>query len=160
MSLLTVPLHAQHTLSADDAARAAVVRVVEHALADVDVAVEREIALGETRVGTLATGDPTLDDGEHYHTWVFNGRADDHIIVLLKSTAFDAYLAIFTEDGVWEKQDDDSGGDANARLDVTLPASGRYAIVVTSYAGGETGEYALSVKAYEPDVAVARGSTR
>lgn len=110
---------------------------------------DREIAVGETKTGTLSSSDPQLDDGEHYHSYTFQGRANEHIVVSLTSTSFDTYLAIFTTDGDWEDQDDDSGGSSNAELNVTLPKSGRYVIVVTSYAGDETGDYTLAVRTSE-----------
>lgn len=111
--------------------------------------IDREIAVGETKTGELTTSDPQLDDGEHYHSYSFHGRANEHIAVTLTSTSFDTYLAIFTPDGDWEDQDDDSGSSSNAELNVTLPKTGRYVIVVTSYAGDETGEYSLSVRTSE-----------
>ena len=161
IALTAVPAFSQQVHRGDDASSAAVEHPTGVLVIPVTaVDVEREIALGETRVGTLTAEDPQLEDGEYYHAWVFNGRADDRIVVSLHSTAFDGYLAIFTADGEWEEQDDDSGGESDARLDVTLPATGRYAIVVTSYAGGEMGEYSLSVRAHESDGSIARGSAR
>lgn len=108
---------------------------------------DRAIALGETKTGTLTTDDPQLDEGEYYHSYSFDGRANDHVIVSLRSTTFDAYLAIVEPESDWSEQDDDGSGGSDAELDVTLPATGRYLIVVTSYAGGETGDYVISVKA-------------
>ncbi|HEX2165628.1 MAG TPA: S1C family serine protease, partial [Longimicrobiales bacterium] len=107
---------------------------------------DRAIALGETKEAALTSEDPQLDDGEYYHSYAFEGEANDRIVVSLRSTSFDTYLAIFTTDGAWEDQDDDSGGDSNAELNVTLPRSGMYVIVVTSYAGEETGRYELTVR--------------
>ena len=114
-----------------------------------------EIALGETKTGTLTAADPQLDEGEHYHSYTFFGTAGDRIVVSLRSSSFDSYLAMLTSPGDWEEQDDDSGGGSSAKLDVTLPQTGRYVIVVTSYEGGQTGSYALAVRAHdaasEPD---------
>jgi hypothetical protein len=107
----------------------------------------REIAMGETKTGTLTSEDPQLDEGEHYHSYTFEGRAGDRVLVSLRSSAFDSYLAMLKTDVDFEEQDDDSGGNSNAELNVTLPETGRYVIVVTSYEGEETGSYTLSVKA-------------
>jgi hypothetical protein len=114
-----------------------------------------EIALGETKTGTLTAADPQLDDGEHYHKYTFIGTAGDRIVVSLRSSSFDSYLAMLTSTGEWDEQDDDSGGGSSAKLDVTLPNTGRYFILVTSYEGGKTGAYTLAVRAHdatsEPD---------
>jgi hypothetical protein len=111
--------------------------------------VSLEIALGETKTGTLTADDPRLDEGEHYHSYVFFGAAGDRIVVSLRSSSFDSYLAMFTAASEWEEQDDDSGGGSSAKLDVTLPHTGRYVILVTSYEGGETGAYTLGVRAHD-----------
>ena len=108
-----------------------------------------EIALGETKTGTLSADDPQLDEGEHYHSYAFFGTAGDRIVVSLRSSSFDSYLAMFTSASEWEEQDDDSGGGSSAQLDVTLPHTGRYVILVTSYEGGETGAYTLGVRAHD-----------
>ncbi|HSK21215.1 MAG TPA: surface-adhesin E family protein [Longimicrobiales bacterium] len=111
------------------------------------------IAVGETKTGSLTDEDPRLDEGEHYHAYDFYGRAGQRIAVSLRSSSFDSYLAIITSDIEWENQDDDSGGDSNALLDVTLPVTGRYVIIVTTYEGDETGDYTLSVSALEANTA-------
>ena len=111
------------------------------------------IAVGETKTGSLTGEDPRLDEGEHYHAYDFDGRAGQRIVVSLRSSSFDSYLAILTSDIEWENQDDDSGGGSNAELDVTLPVSGRYVIIVTTYEGDETGDYTLSVRALEATTA-------
>lgn len=108
-----------------------------------------EIALGETKTGALTSDDPQLDEGEHYHAYTFFGTAGDRIVVSLRSSAFDSYLAMVTSTSEWEEQDDDGGGGSSARLDVTLPHTGGYVILVTSYEGGETGAYTLSVRAHD-----------
>lgn len=108
---------------------------------------DRAIAVGETKTGTLTNEDPQLDEGEYYHSYSFDGRADQRVIVSLSSASFDSYLAIVRPESDWNEQNDDGTDGSNAELDVTLPATGRYLIVVTSYEGGETGDYTLSVKA-------------
>ena len=109
----------------------------------------RVITVGETKTGSLTDEDPQLDEGEHYHAYDFDGQAGQRIVVSLRSSSFDSYLAIFTSEIDWENQDDDGGSDSNAELDVTLPVSGRYVIIVTSYESDETGDYTLSVSALE-----------
>lgn len=148
---------AQTTMpTSDDAADASAVIAVSDAslrysvsFAPLPIAAraDRAIMLGETKTGTLTDDDPQLDEGEYYHSYSFEGRANDHVIVSLRSTAFDTYLAIVEPESDWSEQDDDGSGGSDAELDVTLPATGKYLIVVTSYAGGETGDYTLSVKA-------------
>ena len=127
----------------------ATAQTVAQAPAASSVAARLAIAVGETKPGSLTGEDPRLDEGEHYHAWDFDGQAGQRIVISLSSSDFDSYLAIVTSDIEWENQDDDGGGDSNARLDVTLPVTGRYVIIVTTYEGDETGDYTLSVGALE-----------
>jgi hypothetical protein len=136
------PVTAQHTVALAPASSPAVSGVAGPGAARAG----RTIALGETKTGTLTGKDPNLDEGEHYHSYSFDGQAGERIIVSLQSSSFDSWLVIFVTDSDWEEQDDDSGGGSNAQLDVTLPQTGRYVILVTSFEGGETGPYTLSVK--------------
>ena len=147
-----VPILLAALAAAPAAAQSTVAQATAPALAGPDNGARlasRVIAVGETKRGSLTTDDPRLDEGEHYHAYDFDGRAGQRIVVSLRSASFDSYLAIFTSDIDWENQDDDGGGGSNAELDVTLPVSGRYVIIVTSYEGDETGDYTLSVGALE-----------
>ncbi|HEX8276783.1 MAG TPA: DUF4344 domain-containing metallopeptidase [Longimicrobiaceae bacterium] len=116
------------------------------------------IAMGQTVSGRIDTSDPKLSDNTHYDLYVYRGRPGEQVLVTLRSTAFDAYLAWGRMAGTSftsEASDDDSGGGSNAQLVATVGSSGTYAIQANTLRAGETGSYTLSV---EP-VSAARQTT-
>lgn len=92
--------------------------------------------------GTLAEGDEQLSSGEYVDAFEIEGRAGETLDVRLSSSDFDTYLMLRGPDGSSFDNDDSDG--TNSRLEVTLPASGTYRLMVTSYQPGETGNYALT----------------
>ncbi|HEU0079082.1 MAG TPA: hypothetical protein VFQ76_15620, partial [Longimicrobiaceae bacterium] len=116
------------------------------------------IAMGQTVSGRIDTSDPKLSDNTHYDLYVYRGRPGEQVLVTLRSTAFDAYLAwgrMAGDDFTSEATDDDSGGGTNSQLVATVGSSGTYAIQANTLRAGETGSYTLSV---EP-VSAARQTT-
>jgi hypothetical protein len=63
----------------------------------------------------------------------------------LVSTEFDAYLRLEDSAGKQLAQDDDSGGNLNARIKFAVPKDDTYKIIATTFGGG-SGNYTLSVK--------------
>lgn len=128
----------------------------------------REISAGQTVEGTLASTDPRLEDGSHYHLYAFQGQANEEVEINLRSEEFDAYLAFGPDAGGELKvsdSDDDGAGDLNARITAVLPRSGRYLIRANSLGEGETGAYRLELvshgEAPEPSrTEIQLGSTR
>lgn len=111
------------------------------------------LSLGETRNGRLAPGARTLASGEYVNDFAFDGRQGQQLDLRLASTDFDPYVQISGPDGFSRFNDDSEDGGSDSRLLVTLPADGRYTISATSYAGGETGAYRLTVadgSSYQP----------
>lgn len=107
------------------------------------------IEVGETRDGTLDSGDCARGGGAHQETWSLVVPDETTVRIDLESTAFDAYLILRDDLGEVLAVDDDGGSDVNARIERTL-AAGSYEIVASSFATGETGAYTLSVTALEP----------
>lgn len=106
------------------------------------------IRMGQTVSGTLSTTDPTLDDDTHFDLWRFTGRAGQRVQVVMKSTAFDSYMAVGRMQGGEMEvlgSDDDGAGGNDARVRVVLPANGEYLIRANSLTGGETGAYTLTL---------------
>ena len=109
--------------------------------------------------GTLAQGDTRLDSGEFSDAYTINGRAGDVVDISLNSPDFDTYLLLRGPDGSSFDNDDADGGGTNSQLRVTLPASGSYRLVVTSYQSGESGSYVLETSGATTVAAANSGSS-
>lgn len=99
----------------------------------------------------IAIGDSvttTLEAPEALFT--FDGQAGQQVTVSVTSVAFDAFIRLLLPGGDVLAEDDDSAGRLNPEVSVTLPESGTYTIVVTSFraisSGGDdfaSGEFTL-----------------
>ncbi len=106
---------------------------------------QQRLQSGASVQGELSRNDTRLDSGEFTDVYELRGRAGQRLSVIMRSSDFDAYLMI-RGPANFEHDNDDSGDDGtNAALDVRLPADGTYSITATSYEGGQTGRYSLSV---------------
>jgi hypothetical protein len=83
-----------------------------------------------------------------------NKRCKEYVIDLeagksytfdLESREFDAYLRLEQLDGVMIREDDDSGGNLNSRIQFVPPQTASYVVVATSLGGG-AGSYTLTVR--------------
>jgi hypothetical protein len=74
----------------------------------------------------------------------------------MRSKDLDAYLRLEDADGKQLAQDDDSGGNLNARIRFKCPRDGTYRIIATTYRSGAVGAYELTVQ--DQDVKVAPGA--
>jgi thiol-disulfide isomerase/thioredoxin len=63
------------------------------------------------------------------------------------SKEFDSYLRLEDKDGKELDEDDDSGGDLNARIIFNCTKDGEYRVICTAYAAQGIGNYVLTVKA-------------
>ena len=105
------------------------------------------IAVGQAMQGELEPGDLLMADSTLADVWELPGTTGATVTIDVRSDEFDTFLEVLDAAGTLLGQDDDSGGDLNSRLTLTLPASGIYRIVVNS-AGHErrAGRYILSVR--------------
>lgn len=121
------------------------------------------INFGQTVAGTLANGDcvsPTTKPGQNQpdgslaDEYTFNGTAGQQISISMTSTAFDTYLFLLRPDGTVLNTNDDVDPDGrppdtNSRIPVTgfitLPASGVYSILASSFAPEGRGAYSLNL---------------
>ena len=111
-------------------------------------AAPRPVRIGQSVEGRFGDSSPTRDDGAPFDLWSLQGRAGQVVVVRMNSTDVDSYLESgrmaggqFQADG----QDDDSGGQLNARLRVTLDSAGRGLVRASTFAEGSAGAYTLSV---------------
>lgn len=100
----------------------------------------------------------------YFELWTFTGTRGDRVHILMEGDgALDPYLGLIyapTEGVIAE--DDDSGGNSNAYLNVTLPETGEYIIVATRYdldTGTSTGMYTLSLAGSSGPVNVSTTTT-
>ncbi|NJN85485.1 MAG: trypsin-like serine protease [Leptolyngbyaceae cyanobacterium SL_7_1] len=101
--------------------------------------------------GSPITGRLTLNssilpaDNSYFDAYSFEGTAGQQIEIVMTSNQFDSYLILLAPDGSDLVQDDDGGGNTNARIAITLPTAGTYTILANSYSAGEVGNYSLQV---------------
>lgn len=103
-------------------------------------------------------GELTRSDFEGDETFIdfyrFRGERGDEISIAMQSRTIDTHVGVMLDgtledDSVWVRSDDDGGDGTNSLLTVTLPRSGQYIIVATSY-DREVGQYALSIQRGSP----------
>jgi hypothetical protein len=96
--------------------------------------------------GQLQDGDPVdpvrNQPAKTYAVELIEGTA---YTIDLGSTDYDAYLRILDAAGNLIAEDDDSGGNLNARVNFIAPAKATYRIVATSFGGG-TGAFQLAIR--------------
>lgn len=112
-------------------------------LLPVDVALAREIRLGERALGTLS-------DDDFQHAYRFEGAAGQRIRVemMADSSNLDSYLVVMTADGTRLAENDDTGASTDSTVEVRLEADGTYIVVATRFLEGEgfsSGDYSLIV---------------
>lgn len=118
-------------------------------LAAAPAAAQPTIQPGQRVAEELSASDPTLNDGRHFDVWRFAAQPGHVYLVTLRSSRFDAYLAVGSHVAV-DCDDcmanDDGGGGTDAALRFTPRAAGTYEIRANSYAAGQTGGYELTLR--------------
>jgi hypothetical protein len=108
------------------------------------------IRVGQTVRGELSATDPKAGDDSHYDLYTFRARQGERVTFTLRSSAFDAYLAVGRMEGGEFDQiesDDDGAGGTDARVSITFPEAGDYLVRANSLGEGETGAYTLTAEA-------------
>jgi hypothetical protein len=121
------------------------------------------IAFGETKTGTLNSGDctnPVDEDGTPVDFYTFNGTAGQQIAITLNATSgnLDPYLYLITPSGDLLADDDNGGGGTAARIPQgagfgRLPVSGTYTIIVNTVLTSQSGNYSLNLTKAATDCA-------
>ncbi|SKB12374.1 conserved hypothetical protein [Planktothrix sp. PCC 11201] len=98
--------------------------------------------------GELKEGDQVLaSDKSLYDEYTFEGKEGQQITILLESSEFDAYLALFNSDNeLLQEHDDISQTNSNAEITITLPKTGTYRVIVNAYDSKGKGKYLLKIK--------------
>jgi hypothetical protein len=103
------------------------------------------LTVGQPANGELEDGDQALDTGEYRDVYVFDGTAGQSVRIELASSDFDTYLGLVTPSDEPIENDDYEGDAARSVVELTLPETGRYRVMATSYAAAETGSYRLAL---------------
>ena len=96
--------------------------------------------------GSLAPGDPLLNDNSFYDSYTFSGRAGQQVTISLQSPDFDTYLFLVDEAGnLLAENDDVNESDYNSKIVFTLPLDGAYRVITNSFDPVGQGFYTLTV---------------
>ncbi len=101
----------------------------------------RPLVLGQPVAAEMGEGTQRLEGKGRFHSYRFDGRANDRVVINLESDSFDPYLYLVRSDGesvrILETDDDDGDGD-DSRIVATLPADGEYLVIATTYGSSDT----------------------
>jgi hypothetical protein len=78
--------------------------------------------------------------------YTFPGKAGQNILINLESDDFDTYVILQNEQGETIAENDDNMNGSNSTIQVTLPESGTYQVLTTTFNEGSTGAYRLTVQ--------------
>lgn len=114
--------------------------------------------LPELSDGTVLDGELTADDGQNYKdgsyldVYVMYGVAGEQVRVAARSADFDTYLTVFDPSGSFLDANDDDwdGYGSDSVLNLTLPETGRYLVVVSGYSQFDMGAYQVERGAAPP----------
>lgn len=108
---------------------------------------ERPIHLGEQHQARLDNSDPICIEPPRgpEHRWGFDAQAGQKVIIEAKSYECDTYLLLVDARGRSIAWADDNGWFFNPRIVTTLPATGRYTIIVCGANADQYGTYWLSL---------------
>ncbi|HEX2190659.1 MAG TPA: PPC domain-containing protein [Longimicrobiaceae bacterium] len=121
------------------------------ALLGAEAAAQTPVRVGQTVSGRLTPSSKKApEDDSFYDLYTYTGRRGERVRFTLRSSDFDAYLNVgrLGEDGSFESldTDDDGAGGTNAKVELTLPADGTYAVRANTLRAGDTGAYTLQLE--------------
>lgn len=106
------------------------------------------LRVGQTVNGTLAEDDPTPTERGRFKVYRFEAAAGRPYIITMRSGDFDAYLRVARNmGGITDvlKENDDGGGETDARLRFTPTEAGSYLVVAQSLEADKTGAFTLQL---------------
>ena len=99
----------------------------------------------QTIMGRLDQNSTDLEDnGIYFEFHTFEGNAGEALTIDLTSDDFDALLFLLSPTGEDIAADNNGASGTNARIVITLPMTGTYTIVASSYQIGAIGDYQLA----------------
>lgn len=108
----------------------------------------KKLTLNGSKInGVFTSQSPVLPmDNSYFDLYTFEGKAGQEVTIEMKSEDIDPYLILLGSNQREIAQDDDGGGNKNARIVVTLPVDGTYYIIANSYDAREEGNYTLELR--------------
>ncbi len=106
------------------------------------------LQVGSSLQGALTASDgQNFKDGSRVDVVLMRGKAGDAVRLSAISSDFDTYLAVYAPDGrlVGSNDDAEDGSGTDAALDLTLPETGRYLVIVSGYEASDLGPYTLTL---------------
>lgn len=83
-------------------------------------------------------------------SWIFDASEGDRVVITMRSDDIDSLLFLYSADGNYLTEDDDSGGGGtgyDAQISYTIPSNGQYVIVANQWFEGDGGgSYTLVVE--------------
>ena len=108
-----------------------------------------KVILEEQGELTPAKSSVLPSDSSLYAEHMFEGTTGQTVVISLESTEFDTYLAVFnSKNELLAENDNGTDKNSNSELTVTLPASGRYKVIVNAVEPPPKGKgkYSLTVR--------------
>lgn len=103
---------------------------------------------GQPVSGELTTDDgQNFKDGSYLDMFVFEGRVDEYVSITVSSGEFDPYLTVYDSYGYLVARNDDYGMGTDAGVDIWLPETGKYIVVVSGYSEYDLGYYVVQLTA-------------
>ena len=113
------------------------------------VIVTGEILSESTHQGRLEEGDGMFREGEYFDEYTVRAEAGQRIIADLRSSDFDTFLILEAPNGDAERNDDYADDTMHSHIEWLVEEGGDFAILVSSFSAGLTGNYVLQVAVVE-----------
>jgi hypothetical protein len=107
--------------------------------------IELKLAKGRASVGGQLAADDAVIGGKPYKAYRIQLEAGKSYRIDLVSDAFDAFLYLQNKDGDKLAEDDDSGGDVNARITYDVSEAAEFRVLACSLQSNGRGNYTLSI---------------
>lgn len=115
---------------------------------------QEPLRIGRSVEDAIAEGDSQSGEDYRYDDYRITARAGQRLEAVMRSDAFDSYLAVYSADdadGAPLAEDDDGLGEGtNSRLRFTAPEAGTYVLRARPLSGLEGGVYTLSLSERPP----------
>ncbi|HWA41523.1 MAG TPA: hypothetical protein VG712_07950, partial [Gemmatimonadales bacterium] len=118
------------------------------ASAPLRLSAQERLTVGQISQGTITSLDPTTGEGQHFDDWRVQLRARHRYRVVMRSRAFDAFVALGRMTGgsfVMTASDDDGGGGTDASAMIVPATDGDYIVRARPLSAESTGGYSLAV---------------